>query len=116
MAPHTLFLVVVQVLLTPYLLLGPVWYAHRVMRSAREQALQRVGDAIRTLLLGLTPDTPPSRLQDGPYRELEAHYRLVEEGYHTWPFGATALGGVSITAGITLVANVAAIVYRMTST
>src|SRR5688572_17928055 len=36
-APHTLFLVAVQVLLTPYLLLGPVWYAHRVMRSARER-------------------------------------------------------------------------------
>ena len=33
-APHILFLVAVQVLLTPYLLLGPVWYAHRVMREA----------------------------------------------------------------------------------
>ena len=40
-APHILFLVAVQVLLTPYLLLGPVWYAHRVMREARDRALAR---------------------------------------------------------------------------
>jgi hypothetical protein len=108
-APHTLFLVVVQVLLTPYLLLGPVWYAHRVMRSAKERALQRVGDAIRTSLLGLVP----AEERSDSYQELDAHYRLVEEGYHSWPFGATALGGVSITAGVTLAANLATIVYRL---
>jgi hypothetical protein len=111
-APHTLFLVIVQVLLTPYLLLGPVWYAHRVMRSAKERALQRVGDGIRTSLLGLVP----AEERSDSYQELDAHYRLVEEGYHSWPFGATALGGVSITAGVTLAANLATIVYRLVNT
>ncbi len=47
------------------------------------------------------------------YRELEAKYQLTGEGYHTWPFQPSALGGVSITAGLTLLGNVAAILYRM---
>jgi hypothetical protein len=109
-APHTLFLVVVQVLLTPYLLLGPVWYAHRVMRRARDQALQRVADRIRAQLLrgiGAPPGRPAS------YRELEAEYRLAEEGYHTWPFRRGAFGGVGVTAVLTLAGNVAAILYRL---
>src|SRR5215211_3623095 len=50
--PHILFLVLVQVLLTPYLLLGPVWYAHRVMREARDRALARVAAQIRACLVG----------------------------------------------------------------
>jgi len=112
-APHTLFLVFVQVLLTPYLLLGPVWYAHRVMQSAQERALQRVGDSIRTLLLGNASGSIPTGRRIGPYQELEARYRLVEEGYKTWPFRRTTLSGVSITAGVTLIANIAAILYRM---
>jgi hypothetical protein len=108
-APHILFLVLVQVLLTPYLLLGPVWYAHRVMRDARERALARVADQIRACLLGAAGRV-------APYRELEAKYRLMHEGYHTWPFGGTALGGVSITAGLTLIVNVAALIYRTYTT
>jgi hypothetical protein len=112
-APHTLFLVLVQVLLTPYLLFGPVWYAHRVMGAARERALQRVGDAVRTSLLATAPASSETGHRLDPYQELEAKYRLVEEGYHTWPFGRTALSGVSITAGLTLVGNIAAILYRM---
>lgn len=111
-APYTMFLVVVQVLLTPYLLLGPVWHARRVMSGAREAALQRVGDDIRRSLLS----QGGSRLQKGDahdYQELEARYRLVEEGYHRWPFGRTAVSRVSITAGLTLAANLAAILYRM---
>lgn len=47
------------------------------------------------------------------YRELEAKYQLTGEGYHTWPFQPSALSGVSITAGLTLLGNVAAILYRM---
>ncbi len=112
-APHTLFLVVVQVLLTPYLLLGPVWYAHRVMSAARERALQRVGDAIRTSLLGVGSPPPLTAPRASPYRELDAKYRLMEEGFRTWPFGRNAFSGVSITAGLTLVGNVAAILYRI---
>jgi hypothetical protein len=112
-APHTLFLVVVQVLLTPYLLFGPVWYAHRVMRDARARALQRVGDAIRTSLLAETPAMSLTGQPAEPYQELEAKYRLMEEGYHAWPFGRTALSGVSITAGLTLLGNIAAILYRI---
>jgi hypothetical protein len=115
-APHTLFLVIVQVLLTPYLLFGPVWYAHRVMAAARERALQRVGDAIRTSLLATEPASLEAGHRLDPYHELEAKYRLVEEGYHTWPFGRTALSGVSLTAGVTLMANIAAIIYRMYGT
>jgi hypothetical protein len=112
-APHTLFLVLVQVLLTPYLLLGPVWYAHRAMRGAHDRALQRVADRIRgQFLRGI--DAPPA--QPAAYRELEAEYRLAEEGYHTWPFRRGALGGVSLTAGITLIVNVAAIMYRLLTT
>jgi hypothetical protein len=111
-APHILFLVVVQVLLTPYLLMGPVWYAHRVMRDARVRALQRVGDDIRRSLLdaGAKPDGATST---ETFQELEARYRLVEEGYELWPFGRTAFSGISITAGVTLLANIAAILYRM---
>lgn len=111
-APYTMFLVVVQVLLTPYLLMGPVWYAHRVMGSARDRALQRVGDAIRTSLLRIDGATATEDPVDR-YQELEAQYRLVEEGYERWPFGRTAFSRVSITAGLTLAANVAAILYRM---
>jgi hypothetical protein len=114
-APHTLFLVLVQVLLTPYLLLGPVWYAHTVMRSAHERALQRVGDSVRTLLLGNASGLIPTGRLIGPYQELQARYRLVDEGYKRWPFPRTTFSGVSITAGITLIGNVAAILYRMTT-
>lgn len=103
----------VQVLLTPYLLLGPVWHAHRVMGAARARALQRVGDAIRTSLLAPEFVSPETGHHRDPYRELEAKYRLVEEGYETWPFGRTVFSGVSITAGLTLVGNIAAIFYRM---
>ena len=111
-APYTMFLVVVQLLLTPYLLLGPVWDARRVMSRAREAALQQVGDDIRRSL----GSNGGSRLQEGPadhYQELEARYHMVEEGYHRWPFGRTAISRVSITAGVTLAANVAAILYRI---
>ena len=109
-APYTMFLVVVQLLLTPYLLLGPVWDARRVMSRAREAALQRVGDDIRR---SLSSGSPPQKGTAGHYQELEARYRLVEEGYHRWPFGRTAISRVSITAGLTLSANLAAILYRM---
>jgi hypothetical protein len=104
-APHILFLVLVQVLLTPYLLLGPVWYAHRVMREARVRALARVAAGVRAGLRGR-----PGRT--APYRELEAKYRLTAEGYHTWPFRPSAFGGISVTAGLTLLVNVVAILYR----
>ena len=111
-APATLSLVLLQVLLTPYLLLGPVWYAHRVMRAARDRALQRVGDQIRVRLLGVGASSSSAHGRGSTYRELEARYRLAEEGYHTWPFGHTAFSGVSITAGLTLVGNIALIIYR----
>ncbi len=112
-APHTLFLVLVQVLLTPYLLLGPVWYAHRVMDAARDRALQRVGDAIRTALLAPTPPTGQTGWDTDSYEELESKYRLMEVGFHTWPFGRTAFSGVSITAGLTLLGNIVVILYRI---
>ncbi len=38
---------------------------------------------------------------------------LTGEGYHTWPFQPSALSGVSITAGLTLLGNVVAILYRL---
>jgi hypothetical protein len=112
-APHILFLVLVQVLLTPYLLLGPVWYAHRVMREARDRALARVAAQIRACLLGSTGENGTTAGSTVLYRELEAKYQLTGEGYHTWPFQPSALSGVSITAGLTLLGNVAAILYRM---
>ena len=112
-APHILFLVVVQVLLTPYLLLGPVWYAHRVMREARDRALARVAAQIRACLMGSLENSDATNSRASPYRELEAKYELTGEGYHTWPFQPSTLGGISITAGLTLLANVAAILYRM---
>ena len=40
-------------------------------------------------------------------------YGLAEEGYERWPFGRSAFGGASITAGLTLIANIAAIIYRL---
>jgi hypothetical protein len=83
------------------------------MQAARERALQRVGDAIRTSLLNQTSPAPATAHRREPYQELEARYRLMEEGYHTWPFGRTALSGVSITAGLTLLGNIAVILYRM---
>jgi hypothetical protein len=113
-APHTLFLVAVQVLLTPYLLFGPVWYAHRVMTQARDRALQRVTDQIRAYLL-VAASAAASR-EPARFRELESQYRLAEEGYHEWPFGKTAFGRVSITAGLTLLLNIVAILYRMSTT
>jgi hypothetical protein len=105
-APHTLFLVGVQVLLTPYLLLGPVWYAHRVMGEARERALERISARIRA---GLVEGA------DGGWsaQELAAEYRLTEQGYHAWPFRKGAMGGISLAAGVTLLANLASLVYRM---
>jgi hypothetical protein len=101
----------VQVLLTPYLLLGPVWYAHRVMGDARHLALQEIADRIRSQLMadGMGPTRPSA------FRELEARYRLTEEGYHTWPFRRGAFGGVGITAVLTIFGNVAAILYRLLS-
>jgi hypothetical protein len=112
-APHILFLVAVQVLLTPYLLFGPVWYAHRVMREARERAMATIEAEIRRDLLQDVSRTPEGWRQDtGDYHELEARYRLTEEGYHVWPFRRSAFGGVSVTAGLTLVANIVAILYR----
>ena len=108
-APHALFLVVVQVLLTPYLLLGPVWYAHRVMGAARDRALRRVTDRIRARLVAGGTRTG----RRAGYRELEAEYRLATEGYHTWPFRPGAFGGVGVTAGLTLVVNLAALFYRL---
>ncbi len=112
-APHILFLVVVQVLLTPYLLLGPVWYAHRVMREARERALARVAARIRTCLMASSENGDAADWGASPYRELEAKYQLTGEGYHTWPFQPSAVSGISITAGLTLLGNLAAILYRM---
>ena len=112
-APHILFLVLVQVLLTPYLLLGPVWYAHRVMREARDRALARVAAQIRACLLASAGRSRHDGRERRPYRELEAKYQLTGEGYHTWPFQPSAVSGVSITAGLTLLGNVAAILYRM---
>jgi hypothetical protein len=112
-APHILFLVLVQVLLTPYLLLGPVWYAHRVMREARDRALARVAAQIRNCLLASGGKTDTAGGDTVLYRELEAKYQLTGEGYHTWPFQPSALSGVSITAGLTLLGNVAAILYRI---
>jgi hypothetical protein len=112
-APHILFLVAVQVLLTPYLLLGPVWYAHRVMREARDRALARVAAQIRACLVGGLRRADATAEDAVPYRELEAKYQLTGDGYHTWPFQPSALSGVSITAGLTLLGNVAAILYRM---
>ncbi len=112
-APHILFLVVVQVLLTPYLLLGPVWYAHRVMREARDRALARVAAQIRVCLMASPGNGDATNLGASPYRELEAKYELTGEGYHTWPFQPSAVSGVSIAAGLTLLGNVAAILYRM---
>ena len=105
-APHTLFLVLVQVLLTPYLLLGPVWYAHRVMGAARDRAMERVAGRIRASLEG-SPEALRSPL------ELASEYALTERGYHTWPFRPGVLGGISLTAGFTLIANVASLLYRL---
>jgi hypothetical protein len=111
-APHILFLIVVQVLLTPYLLMGPVWYAHRVMRQARDRALAGIQAEIRSDLLTQSRKSPGSAGRSGDYRELEAELRLTEQGYHVWPFRPSAFSGVSVTAGITLIANVIAILYR----
>ncbi|MFL5759161.1 MAG: hypothetical protein ACJ789_05445 [Thermomicrobiales bacterium] len=111
-APYTLFLVVVQVLLTPYLLLGPVWDAHRIMRNARDRALQRIADHIRVSLLASEAARSPIDETEA-FPALEVKYRLAEDGYHTWPFGKTALSRVSITAGLTLFGNIAALIYRL---
>ena len=82
------------------------------MREARDRALARVAAQIRACLL-----TARRKRRDDwgdvPYRELEAKYQLTGEGYHTWPFQPSAVSGVSITAGLTLLGNVAAILYRM---
>jgi hypothetical protein len=91
------------------------------MTAARDRALQRVGDAIRTSLLASSPPAQDEahRLdvyEGGLYQELESKYRLVEEGYHTWPFGRTAFSGVGITAILTLIGNIVAILYRIYST
>jgi hypothetical protein len=94
--------------LTPYLLLGPVWYAHRVMREARDRALRRVTGRIRARLAADDRGTGRQTV----YRELESEYRLAAEGFHTWPFRPGAFGGVSATAGITLLVNLAALLYR----
>lgn len=83
------------------------------MRPARERALQQVGDEIRVALLNGAPDPRDATLPTAQLRDLKAKYRLVEEGYHTWPLGRTAFGGVSITAGLTLLGNSVTIVYRM---
>jgi hypothetical protein len=112
-APHILFLVAVQVLLTPYLLLGPVWYAHRVMREAREHALTRVAAQVRAELMSNAEQAGAPAGGEPSYRELEAKYRLTGEGYHTWPFRPSTVSGVSITAGLTLLGNLAAILYRL---
>jgi hypothetical protein len=80
------------------------------MRGAHDRALQRVADQIRAQLLSSIDALP---MHPAAYRELEAEYRLAEEGYHTWPFRRGALGGVSLTAGLTLIVNVAAILYRL---
>lgn len=112
-APHILFLVLVQVLLTPYLLLGPVWYAHRVIREARDRALARVTAQIRACLLRNAGEAGTTAGAPVLYRKLEAKYELTGEDYHTWPFQPSALSGVSITAGLTLLGNVAPMFYRM---
>src|SRR5687767_7998032 len=108
-APHILFLVVVQVLLTPYLLLGPVWYAHRVMRDARDRALDRITGQIRAWLMSGAGRHHRSGGTAPPFRELDAKYRLAAEGYHTWPFRPESLGGGADAAGLTLLVSVAAI-------
>jgi hypothetical protein len=83
------------------------------MREARDRALARVAAQIRACLLGSAGETGTTTGGAVLYRELEAKYQLTGEGYHTWPFQPSALGGVSITAGLTLLGNVAAILYRM---
>jgi hypothetical protein len=83
------------------------------MREARDRALARVAAQIRTCLLGSAGETGTTAGGAVPYRELEAKYQLTGEGYHTWPFQPSAVSGVSITAGLTLLGNVAAILYRM---
>ena len=82
------------------------------MREARDRALARVAAQIRACLLGSAGETGTT---DGApsHRELEAKYQLTGEGYHTWPFQPSAVSGVSITAGLTLLGNVAAILYRL---
>jgi hypothetical protein len=63
--------------------------------------------------MGAPEDADPLGIGDVPYRELEAKYRLADEGYSTWPFQPSAVSGVSITAGLTLLGNLAAILYRI---
>jgi len=92
----------------PYHVLSPA-----ELQAARDRALQRVGDRIRTVLMDADPQVHNWQAIDPVYQELEAKYRLAEEGYERWPFGRSAFGGVSITAGLTLIANIAAIVYRL---
>jgi hypothetical protein len=83
------------------------------MREARDRALARVAAQIRGCLLANGGQTDTAGGDTVLYRELEAKYQLTAEGYHTWPFQPSALSGVSITAGLTLVGNVAAILYRI---
>jgi hypothetical protein len=76
-------------------------------------ALARVAAEIRACLLDSTGETGTPAAGAVKYRELGAKYQLTGEGYHTWPFQPSAVSGVSITAGLTLLGNVAAILYRM---
>jgi hypothetical protein len=84
-----------------------------MMREARDQALTRVAAQIRACLLSSAGETDTTTGDAVLYRELEAKYQLTGEGYHTWPFQPSALSGISITAGLTLLGNVAAILYRI---
>ena len=68
---------------------------------------------IRTCLLESPKPVETADQRPVPYRELQAKYQLAGEGYHTWPFQPSALSGVSITAGLTLLGNLAAILYRI---
>lgn len=71
-APHILFLVLVQVLLTPYLLLGLVWHAHRVMREARDRALARIAAGVRACLMSGGAEFSALDACETRYSELES--------------------------------------------
>jgi hypothetical protein len=77
-------------------------------RGARQRALQRVADRVAERLRAAR------RTSGEDFRELEAEYRLVETGYHVWPFRPGAFG-ISAATAITLIVNVVALLYRLLS-
>jgi hypothetical protein len=96
-----MLLSVIYIVLTPALLIGWLIFPHRVMVSARDEALQPLADEYQHVLMqSLSPAEHDIRTVVTETRRLTAlkqRYDLVRTTFPTWPLEVNGLGRLLVT-------------------